>query len=606
MTVLVSFPSAYPTVNKTLSIPVVVFDRLELSSKPFPSYTGAPSRTTISRIHCSSTLQRLQLAQSAILSDGTFRSSGSSFVSSNTAVATIAGDQVIGVSSGITNVTARYLAASSAPLSITVSSSSSVTITGLSLSSGLSSDTLTGQIGTTSTLSVSATFSDGSQISKIETYAWIPLTSLVVFASSDVTAITVSTSGVMTLISNFYDRVGISVLSAVCSGSSSVNNVVLVAGNVDLTSNGDVDIGATAGPPIPPVTPGTSFTYEVFIRSSSANLKSFQVLLTFDPTLMSATTCTRGSRWTGSFGCTVNDPIDRILILGSDVSSTVSGSRISVATITMLAANTNAVTRLTGVIQTLETASSVVCSSSATCSIVAGNILVEIGSVGFKKDLDFATLDVSSDVGLTRKMSAVDEFLESSFFSNKWIKAACDPMAIYGDVNLDCIFDIQDVSYTQSYFVGTPSIVSGTTATQLAKMDVTLSGGPPDAVDIQYLLSALGKKRRFLVNNSTSWVASTDTFATFSATILDDTSSPALTRTVVKFEIATVANRGVSAVYGTNRTLTTNGIMVTAQPVGVTGLYQATFSGPFVAETGVGLVILIETYDSTGQTSSGT
>ncbi len=70
---------------------------------------------------------------------------------------------------------------------------------------------------------------------------------------------------------------------------------------------------------------------------------------------------------------------------------------------------------------------------------------------------------------------------------------ACDVTSKMGDMNLDCVFDIQDVLFMQQYFVRTPSVVSSVSAAQISKMDVTLSGGAPDAVDVMYLLSALAK-----------------------------------------------------------------------------------------------------------------
>jgi hypothetical protein len=83
-------------------------------------------------------------------------------------------------------------------------------------------------------------------------------------------------------------------------------------------------------------------------------------------------------------------------------------------------------------------------------------------------------------------------------------------------------------------------------------MDPTLNGGPPDGVDISYLLSALGKKLRFLGTNHSDMVVVNDfSELTLSVDVFNELSMPATTsQTVVKFEIGTALNAAVPSRLG--------------------------------------------------------
>jgi len=48
-----------------------------------------------------------------------------------------------------------------------------------------------------------------------------------------------------------------------------------------------------------------------------------------------ATACTQGSDWKAAWGCTRNDPVDRVLIVGSSKASTARGTAVLIATFTL-------------------------------------------------------------------------------------------------------------------------------------------------------------------------------------------------------------------------------------------------------------------------------
>ena len=55
----------------------------------------------------------------------------------------------------------------------------------------------------------------------------------------------------------------------------------------------------------------------------------------FDADVFEATACTQGSDWKAAWGCTRNDPVDRVLIVGSSKASTARGAAVLIATFTL-------------------------------------------------------------------------------------------------------------------------------------------------------------------------------------------------------------------------------------------------------------------------------
>ncbi len=213
----------------------------------------------------------------------------------------------------------------------------------------------------------------------------------------------------------------------------------------------------------------------------------------------------------------------------------------------------------------METAGGVVCSATNQCSFVSGNIQIQIGNP-------------------SKSLKALSPKSMMAVGAPKTTKAVCGVNDVLGDMNLDCIFNIQDVSFTQNYFVGTPSVRNSVTADQVTKMDVTQNGGEPDAVDISYLLTVLGNKRRFLSVGSGP-VSSTQDLVAFTVTIKDETGAAALPpTTTVKYEVGTSLNKKMVIVEGTAGANTTNGVIVTASHIG-NGVYRAKFIGPFQQES---------------------
>ena len=400
----------------------------------------------------------------------------------------------------------------------------------------------------------------------------------------------------MTLLANYYNYVTISVATTSCSGSTAITVLHNIACNLKPWSNGDVDLGAASGIPIPPTTTGSSISVPVYVYTTGAILKAFQIRLRFNSSQLLATACTSsGSNWAGSFTCTIGDPATEVLLIGSDVASTYAGADKTVATITMRAVGTNALARISGQVESISIGTSSPCSASQYCTIQAGDVSVQIGTVTAKAIADHTYQIEDSKKYLTKSASKYRE--------GSGNKATCSVDAVLGDMDLDCVFDIQDVTRMQYFYVKDATVSPLVTADVQKKMDVTLNGGSPDAVDIQYLLTTLAKQRRFLIVDSSFPVIS-DRQLNFTVTVKNELGVGAVPpQTTVKYEVRTTLNKVVSVASGTNFTLTSNGFMITATHIG-SGIYQSLVNGPFVAESSA-VVIMVETSDAAGASSAG-
>jgi hypothetical protein len=177
---------------------------------------------------------------------------------------------------------------------------------------------------------------------------------------------------------------------------------------------------------------------------------------------------------------------------------------------------------------------------------------------------------------------------------------------LLGDTNGDCVCDVGDVLYMQQYLGGAVS-AGDLSALQLSNMDPDLDGDT-DGVDISYLSAVVAKKYRFLAtfNAQIPCMLSTE--------VRDTASELATTQLKVYYEIGSPLNQGmhftVGLVPGTESTPATSGATVTPDGVFVqaedsegNGVYAVSGEPVFAVED-VGLVLMIETENAFGVTSS--
>ena len=237
---------------------------------------------------------------------------------------------------------------------------------------GLAGATLRGQAGTArALLAVVATLADGTQLTLsaegAPSSAWLQPGSLLAFASSDPSVISVTDGGVLTLEGNGKgaEAVAITVTDRCLTapsgggddgdpGAAAAWDRVSLWGNLDPAAH-DVDLALVFGAPLAPIQIGDVLAVDVRLQAPTALLPSagattvgadgsvlaFQVRLTYDPAVVAVASdanCAQGVDWDDhSFSCTTNDPKGEVLAFGycslSNGSACATTGTLTVATV---------------------------------------------------------------------------------------------------------------------------------------------------------------------------------------------------------------------------------------------------------------------------------
>ena len=594
VTVNVSFPGVFD-LFATISLTVVEFNGLVLSSSPYPSVSGyAGNVHTLHRVACTSVYQRLEMRATGSLSDGTTRAASSfytevSYALEESSVASLSSARYVeAVAAGSATVVGTF-GGLSASLIITVTDVS-VNVTSLAIKDNIgTSSTLSGSEGTTDTMSVEAEFDDGTSIaiafSGETSSGWLSPSEILAFSSDIPTVISVTPEGLVELLSNHYSAVSVSATDTCGSGA---------ADSVDVYANlapeeHDVDLGATTGPPFGTVTVGDTFDVDVRIQASNSfDMTAFQVVVGFDSTLVqvaSDSKCVQGGSWSESWECTTNDPVDEVLLIGtcglSPTTNCGTTGLLTVGTITFeaVAEGTNRFSSFIVKIKDDE-------KTTIDTDMVAGVddiVIVSAGGRGKTLSSPYAAPPRSTPVHWRPRQYGGRRLLD-------------DCGSLMGDTNGDCRFDVEDVQFLQ-YFINGAVDESVLTEAQLSAMDPDLDSDS-DGVDIQYLMRVLANKYRFL----STFSAVSSPFG-LEATLQTSSSDPATSsQTSLAFEIGTSANRAMHFSVGTGVEQTSDGVYVVAKETS-DGVYGVTGT-PLASESGVGVVFILETYDAKNATSS--
>jgi hypothetical protein len=318
------------------------------------SWTGG-DKTTLSKLSCTNVYQRLEARAVGELSDGT-SISGSSFyqhVEFNSSVASVAEFSaapcsyatglcrgLLPFSPGSILVTGKFGRLSTS-LIVTVSSDSTA-LTALSVGDSVDG-TLAGEVGTTATLVLTATFDDGTSMdvsnSGVYSSLWLNPSSLLVFNSIVPGAIGVSSEGVLTLYGNHFEVVSISARCLCCGGS--VNASLDMFANLDPAIY-DLDLGAETGAPFGHVV-AVGGTFSVAVRvmgSSTFDVTEVSAVVSFDTSLVEMATCVPDtSGWSHYFECYDADDGLEIYAVCEEINADDCGALglISLATVTFTA-----------------------------------------------------------------------------------------------------------------------------------------------------------------------------------------------------------------------------------------------------------------------------
>ncbi|KAG8459670.1 hypothetical protein KFE25_003122 [Diacronema lutheri] len=540
---------------QSVTVPLVSFERLDVSALPFPSYAGAATRSSLSRISClaAPAYQRASLVASATLSDGSVVgvSASASFSSSLAAVATVDGTSrtLRPLSAGTTAVSATWAGTSSAaPLSVTVTDvpvePSSLA---LSSASGAGAFDLAGAIGATTGLQVGVTFSDGTVWTDVGALVnWVDVADLFDFASADPSAVAVSANGALTLLANA--PVAIAVSAAWRCSPASVG-----AGSVSVRPNlapayADIDLGAASG--LQFVQSGSTLSVAVRANTgASARLVNFQVEVALDATLLRASACTIPAALSGAT-CTMNDPVNRVRLVMDSAASTATGTALALATIVFDVIGAGDATFAGTLVEFITVSDAGVEVRTQDAAIVAG---AGVARLAARRRLDELAPDAPLERALAARAAAAlagaraAEGARASAQPRRRRLSTCDPCTarVYGDVSGDCAFTSFDVRVASLVALNSSSYDPRSwCAWRRSQLDPTLDGAVTTG-DASYLLLAVAGKRRF-VNAALSAFAHTGDFdgstvgahVTVRFALVDDSGEPSTApRTAVRFEV---------------------------------------------------------------------
>ncbi|KAK3238477.1 hypothetical protein CYMTET_51513 [Cymbomonas tetramitiformis] len=624
--VQVSFPSYRAAANITteVTLEVVTFTSLSASANPYPSFSGSSTVTVLRQVQCTGKFQRARATVTAYLSDGSsYDVTGyASLSSSNTEALTVSGTTLISHTVGEADVNAIWSGQAASALSMTVTGSQATVTSLLHTTQWSDGASFVAEKESTKVLSVTAYFDDGTRYTDaISGVDWISSAEYLQFSSDVPTRISISSVGVVTLLDNHYTSVALEAASVCADGS--ITQVASAADDVYPNLEpilGDVDMGNRYGAQFASLSTGEEIAIDIRINSNTANLLAFQVVVEFDTSYLSAQECVVGSDWSSySFICTINDPTNEALVLGSSAQSAAQGSSLTVATLTLRALAQTISTPITGRIVNMAREDG----EDAAAVIDAGTGSVSI-SVAARRSLAGSHTPGSLPDPQLRHRQA--HMLSVAVQQRRRRRLSEDGCAVYGDVNADCAFDVKDVLFVQRYLAGLEGYtdLSALSTFQRQQMDPTLDylrltydyaalcetdqvhGTPcPNSADALYLLNVVGKLYRFLVASTAADTVILTDVLQVRALVYTHDNAQATSHTAVQVEIGTALNSDMVFTQGTEIGGTQDGVMASAAHTGA-GYYQVTAQSSgcgFAAEADVGVVIMLQTYDQLNETS---
>eukprot|EP01041_Mallomonas_annulata_P002794 gene2795-5501_t len=526
----VTFPGLY-TVNAAVNITVVKYSSLSISTSAYPAQNPVISKNIIQLLGCTGVYQRLIARAIGRLSNGVITdvTAFSTYASNVSSVVYFeSGSLLTGLSAGTGAVSASFGGLVSSRVSVTVTSTR-VSVTSLVASfPSAQSNTFVAVKNSTSPLAVNVFFSDGTNYGNAidgPSKAWISPSQLMFFNTSMSSIMSISSSGQLKLLNNYYTSITINVF-AFCSTATS--RMAIYANLRSKTY--DVDMGSVTGATYGAKQTGTDFTIPVRIMGGTTDITAFQMIITFNSSVLRVTSdskCSQGSGWLNKFECTTNNPVNQVLLLGYCTSTSCSSTgEITVASIVFTAVQSGYTVMTALIVKLVDGVSSV-----SNVQMLAGKDLLIVnsgGTVPAKLLRSFMDLDNRFPLYSSNMYER-----ETHLSPRRLTSCSC----LLGDTNSDCVFDVSDVVYLQLYIGGSIQ-ASSLTSCQLAALDPDLNG-VSDGVDIQYLARVLAKKYRFIsslkVVNGTSDI-------TASCIAHDDSQALSTSLVMIKFEFQTSIN----------------------------------------------------------------
>ena len=416
----------------TVSIPVVdVNTAVALTGSLVHTMTPSVAVTSgskLSQLACTGVYQTGSLSSVTVtLTDGSTRSGTPSLTSSNTAVATVSGTTVTPVASGSSTITATYASATGTFTAYV--SSTSVSVTSIALSYG--SSTLSGQTGATMSGSAAVSFSDGTSFSNA-IGSFSPISTLLGFNSSDTSSITISSSGVVSLVNNSWL---FSTLTAYSKCGDGHVSTFSMAGNLAPVAF-DTKLGSSSGLTFPAASLAGTVSANIQVRASSNPMTSYQIWLFYNSAVFNDPVIVKGSGWSvGSFSSSVNNAVGGSIvkaILSFASGSSATNSLVPMASVSFTVKTSSAVLELiTANVVALSDTGATRIQSATGVQIVAGTAFVSLNG---------------GSIPQFRRLLSVDSLVPEA---SRHLLQASLPL-VTGDCNGDGYFNANDATYAQA------------------------------------------------------------------------------------------------------------------------------------------------------------
>ncbi|KAK3278642.1 hypothetical protein CYMTET_13431 [Cymbomonas tetramitiformis] len=674
VSVMVSFfeGDSASEMTDSVMLTLVIASELHLLTTPHPAYpagagynaSDSTSMTQFHQVMCTGVYQRGEVVLVVDFSDGQRSdvTAQGTLASSDPVGLAVEGVVLIPRAAGPYTVTGEFEGlTSTVPLSVM---STAVWVDWVEHTTAWSDETFHAVQNSTHDLSVRLGLSDGTVIEDAvggPQSSWLQVESMLGFNTSQA-AITVDQSAKATLSGNAVNEVVLTA-AAKCTANASVEPATgedRVFANLAPAAY-DVDIGNEVQAALV-LNMGGYVEVPVRVQTAGAGdtLNLFDILITFESAYIRAEACQVGSGWSGySFTCTINDPVNEVLITGVEV-ETEASSLVEVAVLRFRALDSDgaAFTEVKSTVQALQTSGF---RSTQAYPAVAAQVWCAITS---RRRAELRRALLSPRRALLSPRRALQQEAIAAGASTRLEGAAAAAGAagqpgpvlhthrrqlhhgtvkdVMGDVNRDGIFDLFDILEVKSWVAGLPGYsmgeISNLTGFQRQQLDPTLdylvdpedtsncpygwtAGTPcPSPKDAQYLLYTYANYLRFVslgtagdLERMVHIPATLQDALTITVEILDKSSNPVVTNdTTMGFEIG-LRGRNVDMVVveggNVEPTATQDGVMVTAARVYGTGKFTATMTGPlsnagsWVYDRNVGVALLVQTYDSEGGTT---
>jgi hypothetical protein len=325
----------------------------------------------------------------------------------------------------------------------------------------LNVDTVRGAPGSAHFLDFSLVFSDNSRVSQVMNFGEPLYPGLMRISTSEPNCLPInSATGVMILSNNC--EVLVSFGATPIMGN---RGYTAVWANMDATV-GDIDLGDLNGPQFPTsVQVGSFFRMGVRMNTGTSEVAAIDVTVNYDEHTFEVLDVVSGTDWaSGSFLSTINDPPGRVSFGGTP--QPVSGEFVEFAIIYFkVKVPFTGKQYFTGTVNTVATLDQRAIGPATPRPIIAG-----VGYVPSGHERSRRTLPLNADIfGLAGEMGYNDTALVHERTRRSACTSApcssCSQARETGDANGDCVFDVNDVTFTQLYVLSvlldnTPTLLS--------------------------------------------------------------------------------------------------------------------------------------------------